>query len=225
MSENAAEILQVFINAGTAVLSDVFDNLGRAPLVLDNGLFHVERPIRAFAGPAYTVAGESFAWADGSGDRLKLEAIDGMFPGVVAVWAGGDIRGVCCFGDILATAMTARGCAGVVVDGGVRDSAFIRDLGLPVAARYRTPAQAIGRWRVTECQKPVRVRGALEDWVEVRPGDLVVGDEDGVIVVPRELGEEFARRAGRWSDKDGRAREDIGRGMSLIEALEKHGHL
>lgn len=86
-----------------------------------------------------------------------------MEPACVPVWAGNDIRGVCCFGDLLRGAMLARGCAGVVVDGGVRDVAYLRHIDLPIMARYRTPAQAIGRWRVTDRQVPIKVRGALED--------------------------------------------------------------
>ena len=137
--------------AGTAVIADVFDAMKQVPLVVDNRVTCISGGDCRFVGPAYTITGKSFAWS-GSGDRAKLEAIDLMPEGVVAVWAGTDIRGVCCFGDLLATAMKARGVGGVVVDGGVRDTAFIRELGLPVMARYRTPAQAIGRWHVTSRQ-------------------------------------------------------------------------
>src|SRR5690606_6956330 len=151
--------LKLFMEAGTCVIADVFDELGTTPPVLATDLFPVTGPGTAFAGPAYTVAGESHRWS-GSGDRRKLTAIDAMPAGAVAVWAGQDIAGVCCFGDLLSEAMKARGIAGVVVDGGIRDSAFLRELGLPMLARYRTPAQSIGRWRVTQVQEPVRVRGA-----------------------------------------------------------------
>ena len=126
------------LEAGTAAIADVFDALDQVPLVVDNRVVSIGESDCCFAGPAYTIAGESFRWS-GSGDRLKLEAIDLMPECVVAVWAGADIRGVCCFGDLLATAMKARGASGVVVDGGVRDTAFINRLDLPVMARYRTP--------------------------------------------------------------------------------------
>lgn len=216
--------IATLLGAGTAVIADVFDNLGLTPPVLDNALWPTRGDGTAFAGPAYTVAGASRGgrW---SGDREKLAAIDGMTAGVVAVFAGNDIRGVCCFGDLLATAMRCRGVSGVVVDGGVRDLAYLRGLELPIMVRYRTPAQAIGRWKVTAVQQPVELRGALVDRVTVAPGDVVVVDDDGAIVVPADRAAEIADRAVAWESKDQAARADIAAGMKLLDALAKHGAL
>jgi 4-hydroxy-4-methyl-2-oxoglutarate aldolase len=210
--------------AGTAVIADVFDAMKQVPLVVDNRVSCISGGECRFVGPAYTITGKSFRWS-GSGDRAKLEAIDLMPEGVVAVWAGTDIRGVCCFGDLLATAMKARGVGGVVVDGGVRDTAFIRDLGLPVMARYRTPAQAIGRWQVSSRQVPIHVRGAIEDWITICPGDIIVADEDGIVVVPLDSLNQVLKQVLAASSKDSHAREDIGRGLGLLQAIEKYGHL
>jgi regulator of RNase E activity RraA len=218
------QALETLTDAGTAVISDVFDSLGLRPPVLDTSLFPVKGPGHPFAGSAYTIAGESREWASG-GDREKLAAIDAMPPGVVAVWAGGDIRGVCCFGDLLGSSMQARGCAGVVVDGGVRDTAYLRTLRLPVMARFRTPAQGIRRWKVTAAQTPVQVRGAIDDWVTVAPGDTVVADDDGAIVVPQAMLEDVTLRVGEWSSTESVARQEILQGMRLLDALEKFGHL
>jgi regulator of RNase E activity RraA len=209
-------------SAGTAVISDVFDSMQLAPPVLDNGL----RPIGAavaFAGPAYTITGESACFE--GGDRKKLSAIDTMPVGIVAVWASMDAKGVCCFGDLLASAMRARGCIAAVVDGGVRDTAFLEECGMPVVARYQTPAQGIGRWRVTASQVPVMVRGALEEWLRVTPGDIVVGDADGLVVVPQPLLGEVTAKVLEWSRSETGARADIIGGMPLLEALKKYGHL
>lgn len=225
MNETMRTHVDALIQAGTAVISDVFDNLDMTPTSLDTALFSIQSPMVPFAGPAYTIEGESVRWTGGGGDRLKLEAIDHMTPGVIPVWAGGDIRGVCCFGDLLSEAMKARGCAGVVVDGGVRDVAYLSRMGLPIMARYRTPSQAIGRWRVTGYQEPVRVRGAVLEWVTVSPGDMVVADDDGVIVIPGPMLDEFVGRAQAWAEKDGLARGDIRNGAMLLQTLDKYGAL
>lgn len=216
--------LQTLLQAGTAVVSDVFDSLKLRPPVLDTSLSPIKGPGHAFAGPAYTITGRSEEWTTG-GDREKLAAIDAMPPGVVPVWAGTDIRGVCCFGDLLASSMQARGCAGVIVDGGVRDTAYLRTLHTPVMARFRTPAQGVHRWKVTAAQIPVHVRGAIDDWVTVAPGDIILADDDGAIAVPHHLLEEISRRVTEWSSTESIARQEILKGLPLLAALEKYGHL
>ena len=99
--------LDTLLQAGTAVISDVFDAMDILPPILDNSLFPIPGPGARFIGPAYTITGESHRWS-GGGDRAKLAAIDAMEPGVVPVWAGNNIQGVCCLGDLLSEAMKAR---------------------------------------------------------------------------------------------------------------------
>ena len=208
--------------AGTAIIADVFDSLHLLPPVFDNSL-HSFGNGSTFAGPAYTITGEPVLFT--GGDRAKLAAIDAMPAGVVAVWSSTDAKGVCCFGDLLASAMRARGCVAAVVDGGVRDVAFLEGCGMAVVARYKTPAQGIGRWRVTASQTETKVRGALEEWVTVRPGDIIVGDVDGVIAVPEPILLEITAKVIEWSRSETGAREEIIAGLPLLAALEKYGHL
>ena len=212
------------LDAGTAVIADVFDSIGRAPLVLDTNLFAVKGPepgslVPHTRFPGSPSVGPAAAIGPNSAPSMRCP------PGVVPMWAGNDIRGVCCFGDLLATAMLARGCAGVVVDGGVRNLAFLRGIEMPVVARYRASAQAIGRWKVTASQIPVRVRGALEDLVTVMPGDIVVADDDGVIIVPADDLDNVHGRVVAWAQTESGARADIRSGLPLLTALEKYGHL
>jgi regulator of RNase E activity RraA len=215
----SAAILQA---AGTAAIADIFDQLHLQPPVLDNRLFPVLEG-SVFAGPAYTVAGEAAIYS--GSDRAKLEAIDGMPPGAVALWAGQGVEGVCCFGDLLATAMRARGVVAAVVDGGVRDVRFLRECGMPVFTRYRTPAQGVGRWKVTGRQQPVKVRGALREWLSVSPGDMLVGDADGLIAIPLALVGQVASAAAELSHTETSARREIAEGLPLLAALAKYGHL
>jgi regulator of RNase E activity RraA len=69
------------------------------------------------------------------------------------------------------------------------------------------------------------VRGALVEWLTVAPGDVVVGDADGVIVVPQGLVEEVTAKVVEWAASDSGARGDIVGGMLLLDALKKYGHL
>jgi regulator of RNase E activity RraA len=212
------------LNTGTAVVADIFDSYGLLPPVFDNSLTPMNGNNTCFIGPAYTINGEKHTWT-GAGDRTKLAAIDAMTPGVVPVWAGNNIRGVCCFGDLLAEAMKARGCAGVVVDGGVRDVNYLSKMGLPIVARYRSSAQSIGRWHVTDSQAPIKVRGALVDRITINPGDLILADNDGVISIPLNLVNDVQKRALEWAESESEAREDIKNGLPLLKALDIYGHL
>ncbi len=208
--------------AGTAAIADIFDQMNLLPPVLDNRLFPVLEG-SVFAGPAYTVAGEAAVYS--GSDRAKLEAIDGMPDGAVALWAGQDAEGVCCFGDLLASAMRARGVVAAVVDGGVRDIRFLRQCGMPVFTRYRTPAQGVGRWKVTAFQTSVKVRGALCDWLTISPGDFIVGDADGVIAIPAVMTLKITTAASDLSHTESSARGDIVQGLPLLAALAKYGRL
>ena len=208
--------------AGTALIADIFDTLSLEPPILANDLTPAAS-FEPFAGPAYTVEGRMQTFS--GGDREKLSAIDNMPSGCVAVWAGHDAAGVCLFGDLLATSMHARGVAAAVVDGGVRDSRFLAGLPMPVLSRYRTPAQGIGRWKVSASQVPVEVRGGLRPTVTVHPGDIVVGDSDGVIVIPAAMLDEISAKANAAMRSESEARGEIAAGLPLLAALAKYGHL
>ncbi len=216
------QMYQLLREAGTATISDVLDALGHEPQVLATSLRAIGLA-GCFVGPAYTITGRSERYV--GGDPAKLSAIDQMPPSSVAMWAGEDAEGVCCFGDLLANAMQVRGCAAAVVDGGVRDTKYLAGLQMPVVARYVTPAQGIGRWRVTASQVAVRMRGALAPWVVVEPGDPVVGDDDGVLVVPAKMLKVVAEQLETRCRSDNAARNEILDGLPLLDALAKYGHL
>jgi 4-hydroxy-4-methyl-2-oxoglutarate aldolase len=112
-----------------------------------------------------------------------MEACGGVSAAEVTVWSGG-ARGVCYFGELIALGMMERGCVGALVDGGVRDTKWLREHGFSTFARYVTPVQSIGRWRVTHWQQPVYIHGATTQWVTVTPGDFILADDDGAIVIP-----------------------------------------
>ncbi len=216
------ETLTAFRSAGTAAIADIFDGMGLLPPVLDNALQPVS-PAAAFAGPCFPITGVPSIYT--GSDRLKLEAIDAIPAGSVALWASNGALGVCCFGDLLATAMKARGAVAAVVDGGVRDVAFLQGCGMPVVARYRSPAQGVGRWKVQAYNVSVQVAGALTASLTVVPEDILVSDADGAIVIPAALADEIATRVSRLSATESEARGEIRNGLPLLAALAKYGQL
>ena len=212
-----------YLKVDTATVSDVLDVLG----LPDQGLAPEFTPYPAAAGRmggwAYTIRGKMARYA-GSGDPRKMKALDGVGRGEVAVWSG-EGRGVCFFGELIALGMKRRGCAGALVDGGIRDIEWIARQRFPVYARYRTPVQSIGRWRVTAWQVPVVIPGATRRRVKVDPGDFVLADIDGVIVIPAGVAEKVLVETERLTKKEVRIRRDLDRGSSLAEVLKKYGHV
>jgi 4-hydroxy-4-methyl-2-oxoglutarate aldolase len=220
-SEERADIRRRFLAVDTANVSDVLDELGRP----DQGLAAELRPVSGdrIAGWAYTVQGEMAPY-EGVGDPLKMEACHGIGPDEVSVWSGGG-DGVCYFGELIAVGMMQRGSVGALVDGGLRDTRAMREHGFAAFARYTTPVQSIGRWRVTHYQVPVYLPGATGKRVVVAPGDLVVADEDGGIVVPADLVAEVLARAEAITATEREVRAALREGMPLREALDRFGHI
>jgi 2-keto-4-pentenoate hydratase/2-oxohepta-3-ene-1,7-dioic acid hydratase in catechol pathway/regulator of RNase E activity RraA len=122
----------------------------------------------------------------GTGMNAQKRAIEELRPGYVLVMDARRDTSAGTLGDILALRARQRGAAGVVTDGGLRDSAAVADLGLPVFHGGAHPS-VLGRRHVPwDTGVPVACGGAL-----VQPGDLIVGDDDGVVVVPPDLATEL----------------------------------
>lgn len=217
------DIRQRYLKVDTSNVADVLDVMG----YLDQGLAPDFGPYPAnagrLAGWAYTIRGQMTPYEMG-GDAAKMQACQGLSPGEVSVWSG-DGQGICYFGELIAIGMKERGCTGALVDGGVRDVRWIGEIGFPVFARYRTPVQSIGRWRVTDCQVPVYLRGAAGGPVKIRPGDFILADEDGAIVIPVEIAEQVLLESERLTRIEVQIREELKQGLTLAQALEKFGHV
>jgi 4-hydroxy-4-methyl-2-oxoglutarate aldolase len=217
------DIRQRYVKVDSSNVADVLDTLG----YLNQGLAPDFAPYPAnaarLAGWAYTIRGQMTPYEMG-GDAQKMRACQGLSPGEVSVWSG-DGQGICYFGELIALGMKERGCAGALVDGGVRDVRWIGEIGFPVFARYRTPVQSIGRWRVTDCQVPVFMRGSAGGPVIVRPGDFILADEDGAIVIPHEIVDQVLLESERLTRMEIQIRQELKQGLSLAQALERFGHV
>jgi regulator of RNase E activity RraA len=167
-------------------------------------------------GPAVTVLEEPTT------ERVPpshaLELIDQSAPGSVIVIGIDGVRDVAVWGGLMTAGAVVNGMEGAVLDGGVRDIEEIeRDFGFPVFARSICPATTVGRFKTVAANEPVIVGD-----VTVNPGDLIVGDRDGVVVVPANLVEAVLKEA---QDIESREREQtrlIRETKSLLKGLEKY---
>lgn len=85
--------------------------------------------------------------------------------------------------------------------------------------------QSIGRWKVNAWRVPVALRGATAQWVTVKPGDLVVADDDGAIVVPRDVVGKVLAEAERLTRTEVEIRKELTAGLTLDQALARYGHV
>jgi len=215
------DIQRRFLEVDSANVADVLDDLGLQNQGISPEIQAVSAP--RLAGWAYTITGQMMPYA-ASGDPRKMEACNGIGPGEISVWSG-DGEGVCYFGELIALGMVERGSVGSLVDGGLRDTRAMNEHKFPAFARYRSSVQSIGRWKVTNWQVPVHIAGATMRRVEVNPGDFIVGDEDGAIVIPRRVVTDVLERSEAMTQSEAKVREALRTGVSLSDALDRFGHV
>lgn len=173
-----------------------------------------------FAGFALTVRLEKQENHDPHALDGMLAAIDQGAKDAVYVMSiedGADIAGM---GGLMGTAMAARGFAGAVIDGSVRDTAYLRKIGFPVYATGIAPSTSVGHYRFAGSQIPV-----VCDGITVRAGDLITADSDGVVVVPREKAVEVLRLAQEMDFKEHSMYAWIEKLKSIQEAVKQFGRL
>ncbi len=188
----AKELVEAFRGIPVA---NIDDNMGRIAAV-DASIFPLN-PNAKILGTAFTVNAPA-------GDNLLFhKALDMAQPGDVIVLAnkGSLSRSLC--GEIMSNYAKSRGLAGIIIDGCVRDSAALRELDFPVYAKGVTPN---GPYKngPGEMNFPVSFAGII-----INPGDIIVGDADGLLVIRPEDAEELAKKAKAWHDSEEKQLEGI----------------
>jgi regulator of RNase E activity RraA len=146
--------------------------------------------------------------------NYQLQILDEAEPGSVLVYVLEDGLETAGIGNLMSTAAKVRGLAGAVIDGGARDADEIEAIGFPVWSRSLTPATSVGRYVSVAKQVPVVCAGIL-----VRPGDYIVGDRDGVVVVPKEKIPQVIELIRQYDDKESKMIPIIKEQKSMLKAL------
>jgi 4-hydroxy-4-methyl-2-oxoglutarate aldolase len=206
-------------NLFSALIGDVLDKMG----YLHQFLPPQVRPLRedmVVAGRAMPVL-EIDLPDNADPDRkpfgLMLEALDDLKPHEVYVAAGASPR-YALWGELMSTRALKLGAAGAIVDGYARDTAGILRLNFPTFANGSYAQDQAPRGEVRDFRTTVRLNG-----VTIAPGDLIYGDRDGVLVVPREAEQEALTRAFEKLEGENLVRVAIENGMSTVEAFAKYG--
>ena len=176
-----------------ATVYDVLDKMGYPNQALSAEIQPLARGYR-LAGPAFTVYGTSTAAYDGTrGSAMSYAMFRSIQSGDVIVFDTGGHKIGGPWGANTGANAKARGAAGIVLDGGTRDARDLIDLCFPTYCRFLTPVLAHGRFQVEGFNVPISVSGQVQERVRVNPGDFVLGDDDGVVIIPQPLLEEVLK--------------------------------
>ena len=180
---DASHLIERLARLETGQLCDVLAEAGRPDQALAPTIRHVSGE-RGFAGTALPARGRMLARTRRPIPVPGNDALDeAVFAGAVVLIDTGRFLGGGCLGGLIATGLRHKGAVAIVTDGAVRDAKEIGRLGLAAYAAEVTPAAASRRWSLIEVDQPIALPGVAAP-VQVRPGDLVRGDDDGIVVVP-----------------------------------------
>jgi 4-hydroxy-4-methyl-2-oxoglutarate aldolase len=201
----------------TGVVSDCLDAVG----IRTNTMAPAIRPVYADARAAGIAATARAAAVEGvpadpaEGYRGILGAVDGLHPDEVLVVSesNGSL-----WGELMATASRYRGARGAILDGYTRDVPQLIEMAFPTFCTGMSPADSLGRVEVAATGVPIVCGG-----VTVHPGDLVLGDYDGVVVVPAAVAEEVIARAEAKVAGEDTVRARLAEGMSATAAFREYG--
>jgi regulator of RNase E activity RraA len=216
-----ADLKEIRTRLFASLLSDVLDALGCMTQALparirplDDASIMVGRARTAIFSDIYEVKPNVNPY------ELEIALIDSLRPVEIPVFSCGATGRIAPWGELLSTASKARGAAGALMDGLVRDIKAIREMGFPVFHGGIGPLDSKGRGRIVELDVPVECAG-----VRVCPGDLIFGDADGVVVVPQALEAQALAAAFEKLKGERSTLAELRAGISLGEVYAKYGVL
>ncbi|MBD1552042.1 hypothetical protein [Pseudomonas typographi] len=181
------------------------------------GIVAVTRDQPRMVGPAFTLRfvpmrdDQGGLDTYGTAQNVHQQAFEQCPPGAVLVMdTRGETRGCSC-GDLLIGRLKARGCAGIVTDGGFRDTVQVERLGFAAYQRCAVPAPSFGFLQAVDINTPV---GCAD--VAVYPGDIIVGDAEGVVVIPIAIADQIAEQAYEQTQYEQFAASEVAQGRSII---------
>lgn len=213
------ELYDRYENVFTAAVNDVLREDGLLNQVLPSNL----KPLRdgmVMCGSAFTIKGMAGLNFDVDEEMsFRAQLLEKIYPGCIVVWdCTGDTTSSH-YGGMMTKATKKSGCRGAVIDGGIRDTREILKEDFPIFYKYRTSNAMLCRYRITGYEIPIEIGG-----VRVYPGDIIFGDMDGVIVIPRNKAYDVLLRAEAIRDNEVGVAGMIDSGMKPTEVVENGGY-
>jgi regulator of RNase E activity RraA len=213
------DLVARFEKLSTPVVYDVLDQMGFPDQALSAEVRPLDPGMRV-AGPAFTIRGEEYRPGDDGAAAFRM--FREIATGSVLVLAQHGHRVSAPWGENASLSAVMKGAKGLVTDGGVRNADGIVGLGFPVFSRFLTPVFMQGRFTFRDHQVPVELAGQTSERVTVRPGDLVLADRDGVVVIPAELATEVLTAAEELERIEERLRAGLRAGEDREAVYRRH---
>ena len=201
----------------SGVLCDVLDGMGYRNQSIGQRLMPLNDETVIF-GPAFTSIATVVYSMPEHPLTAQCKVVDQLGEGEIYVLVTRGEYNCAVFGELFATAVKQRKGAGVLLDGYVRDLKAIKEMNFPLFYAGRDPRTSKGRAEINECQIPV-----ILDGVTIRPGDLIFGDIDGVVIIPKEIADEVFEEALATIKKEDQVREGLINGDSLEKVYGEIG--
>lgn len=206
-------------NLYSAVVADVLDKLGYRNQIL-SARVRALTPFQRVAGRVFTAQAVPVDEVPAEPYKLEMDAIDLMKDGDVFVVDAGHNQESAMWGELLSTACKAKGVRGIVMTTCTRDLWALNQLDFPVFGTGVTPADSLGRINVSEIGGPITIDG-----VNTKPGDYILGDLDGVVIIPSEAAEETLRLANEKVSGENTVRDELAQGVPVAEVFRRYGVL
>jgi len=200
------------------VIGDILDGLGYWRQFLPQAIRPLTPQMRLIGRALPVQIGDAWGKQQYPFGRMT-EALDSILPGEIYIASGGSMN-CAAWGEIMTAAARARKGAGAVIDGYHRDTSRVLEQGWPVFSRGAYAQDAAVRSKVMDFRCTIEIGGVC-----ISPGDLIFGDLDGVIIIPREVEDEVVELAIKKATGEKVVRKVIESGMSTTEAFRTYGIL
>lgn len=211
------KLLKKLYNIPTASLCDALDSIG-----FKGFMSHDIKPNLEgikIVGPAVTI--KDVLSEEKAAPIAALQAIDDANPGDIIVRASeGDTKDIALWGGLMGLAAKTKGIEGAVLDGGVRDIIELKEMEFQIFSPSIVPSTSVGRTKVVGVNVPVTCGGVL-----VSPGDIIVGDSDGVVVIPADKLKTVIEIAEKMDAVEKEEAEELKKGNSLVETIKKYARV
>ncbi|WFB35372.1 RraA family protein [Kiritimatiellota bacterium B12222] len=211
------ELCARFEKLYTGAVNDVMREMCLPDQALPSGIVPL-RDEMVVCGEAFTVKALKDPTMGGELE-LRVKMLEDLGEDSVVIWnANGDDE-ASHWGGVMTQAAIKRGCRGAIIDGGIRDTKDILSQDFPVWSRYRTSNGALSRTKLMAWQVPIFVGNVI-----IKPGDLLMADIDGGLVIPRKIAVEVLERAEGIEANEGEIKEWVAAGMSAREIHDRGGY-